>query len=80
LVKGGNVSLEAAAEYVVHEWRKGGLGRFLLDEVSEEALKEAVRAAEEPALSMNQARKKEKSARKVKNEMKRLGVSPSGET
>ncbi|KAK4453487.1 P-loop containing nucleoside triphosphate hydrolase protein [Podospora aff. communis PSN243] len=80
LVKGGNVSLEAAAEYVVHEWRKGGLGRFLLDEVSEEALKGAVRAAEEPALSMNQARKKEKSARKVKNEMKRLGISPSGET
>jgi mitochondrial GTPase 1 len=79
LVKGGNVSLEAAADYVVHEWRKGGLGRFLLDEVNEEALKEAVRAAEEPALSMNQARKKEKSARKVKNEMKRLGISPSGE-
>ncbi|KAK0655925.1 P-loop containing nucleoside triphosphate hydrolase protein [Cercophora newfieldiana] len=77
LRKGGEVSLEGAAEWVVQEWRRGGLGRILLDVVTPETLAEAVRAAEDPALSMNQARKKEKEARKVKNEMKRMGVSPS---
>ncbi|KAK0633241.1 P-loop containing nucleoside triphosphate hydrolase protein [Immersiella caudata] len=79
LRKGGEVSLEGAAEWVVQEWRRGGLGKFVLDEVSEGTLREAVRAAEEPALSMNQARKKEKEGRKVRNEMKRLGISPSAE-
>ncbi|KAK5662928.1 hypothetical protein OQA88_6340 [Cercophora sp. LCS_1] len=77
LRKGGELSLEAAAEWVVQEWRRGGLGRFLLDEVTSETLREAVESAREPTLSMNQARKKDKEARKARSEMKRLGLSPS---
>ncbi|KAJ4298617.1 Mitochondrial GTPase 1 [Collariella sp. IMI 366227] len=60
------------------EWRSGGFGKVLLDEVTEENLKAAVEAAKEETLSMNQARKKEKVARKARNEAKRLGLSAGG--
>lgn len=75
LLKGGQPSLEGAAEWVVQEWRRGGLGRFLLDVVTPETLATAVEAAREPTLSMNQARKKEKEARKARSEAKRFGSS-----
>ncbi|KAK1750265.1 mitochondrial GTPase [Echria macrotheca] len=73
LRRGGQLSLENAAEWVVQEWRRGALGRFLLDTVTPDTLADMVRRADEPALSMNQARKKEKEARKMRSEMKRLG-------
>ncbi|KAI1098008.1 P-loop containing nucleoside triphosphate hydrolase protein [Jackrogersella minutella] len=75
LLKGGLPSPEQAADWIVQQWRKGSLGRFGLDEVSEESLRNWMaksRAAEEKQpLSMNQARKKEKEARKAKNIAKR---------
>lgn len=77
LLKGGELSLEAAAEWVVKEWRRGGLGKFMLDEVNEETLGLAMEASKKPELSLNQAKKKEKEARRVKNEMKRFGMEPS---
>lgn len=75
LRKGGELSLEGAAEWVVQEFRRGGLGRFLLDVVNAETLSQAVEAAREPTLSMSQAKKKEKESRKVRSEMKRMGIS-----
>ncbi|KAI1080468.1 P-loop containing nucleoside triphosphate hydrolase protein [Whalleya microplaca] len=77
LRKGGVPSLDAAADWVVQQWRKGNLGRFGLDEVSEESLRaraerEALGAEEH--LSMNQARKREKENRKVKNAAKRAAA------
>jgi len=69
--------LEAAAEWVVKEWRRGGLGKFMLDEVNDETLGLAVEASKKPELSLNQAKKKEKEARRVKSEMKRFGMEPS---
>ncbi|KAK0749446.1 hypothetical protein B0T18DRAFT_406717, partial [Schizothecium vesticola] len=77
LRRGGELSLEAAAEWVVKEWRRGGLGKFMLDEVNDETLGLAVEASKKPGLSLNQAKKKEKEARRVKNEMKRFGMEPS---
>lgn len=67
LLKGGRPSLDKAAEWIVQEWRGGNLGRFVLDEVDDETLEEAVRRAREPALSMNQAVKKEKGERKARS-------------
>ncbi|KXX80866.1 Mitochondrial GTPase 1 [Madurella mycetomatis] len=71
--KGGKPAFEAAADWVVQEWRRGGLGKLLLDEVTPETLASAMRAAQEPALSMNQAKKREKEARKARKEAKFSG-------
>ena len=74
LVRGGEPSLEAAADWIVKAWRNGELGRFVLDEVNETTLRAAVKASAEPPMSLNQARKKEKELRKVRNEAKRLAA------
>ncbi|KAL2180915.1 uncharacterized protein P884DRAFT_191743 [Thermothelomyces heterothallicus CBS 202.75] len=74
LAKGGRANYDAAAEWAVQEWRSGGLGKALLDEVTPESLAAAMEEARETALSMNQARKKDKQARKARNEAKRLGI------
>ncbi|TPX19004.1 uncharacterized protein E0L32_011321 [Thyridium curvatum] len=72
LAKGGDPDLEAAAQWIVGEWRQGNLGRFILDEVTPETIAQARRTAAEPPLSMNQARKKEKEARKARQAAKRV--------
>lgn len=66
LIKGDEESLDGAADWVVRRWRNGMLGRFVLDEVSDKSLELARKMSMEPPLSMNQARKKEKEARKDK--------------
>lgn len=74
LQKGGIVNLAATAQTVLHKWRKGGFGRMILDEVTPESLEAAMVAArDENPLSMNQARKREKEARKEFNAAKRAG-------
>ncbi|KAK4145709.1 P-loop containing nucleoside triphosphate hydrolase protein [Dichotomopilus funicola] len=74
LQKGGIVNLSATAQTVLHKWRKGGFGRMVLDEVTPDALEAAMVAARgENPLSMNQARKREKEARKEYNAAKRAG-------
>ncbi|KAI0859032.1 P-loop containing nucleoside triphosphate hydrolase protein [Xylaria cubensis] len=82
LLKGGVPAREQAADWVVQQWRRGLLGRFGLDDVSEEGLKERARRIREQGdkapLSMNQARKREKEARKVKNAAKRAAALDSG--
>ncbi|KAB5528974.1 P-loop containing nucleoside triphosphate hydrolase protein [Coniochaeta sp. 2T2.1] len=70
LLKGGVLGIDRAADWIVQEFRGGGLGRVMLDEISEESLGEAVRLAREPVLSMNQAVKKEKTERKARGEAK----------
>lgn len=77
LRKGGDESMEHAADWVIQEWRKGNLGRLLLDEVTPKKLEEAMELAREPSLSMNQARKREQVARKERNEAKRAGGGES---
>lgn len=79
LARGGGANYDAAAEWAVQEWRSGGFGRVLLDDVTPETLARAVEEAKEGSLSMNQARKKEKEARKARNEAKRLGIAGGGE-
>lgn len=74
LLRGGVPSLEGAADWIVQEWRRGDLGRFVLDEVTPATLDAIVAAAREPVLSMNQARKRDKEMRKAKIDAKRLGL------
>jgi mitochondrial GTPase 1 len=82
LQKGGAPARELAANWVVQQWRKGNLGRFSLDKVDTESLKEwarkAIPGAEGEPLSMNQARKREKEARKQRSLAKRAAAADSG--
>lgn len=80
LLRGGAPSIDGAADWIVQEWRRGDLGRFLLDEVSPQTLDAVVASARAPVLSMNQARKKDKEARKAKIDARRLGGgAPAGQ-
>ncbi|KAI1190790.1 P-loop containing nucleoside triphosphate hydrolase protein [Nemania serpens] len=68
LVKGGGPSLVGAAVWVVKQWRDGLLGRFCLDDLTPDALDavlEKVDAKREEKLSLSQARKRDKEARKL---------------
>ncbi|KAK1768711.1 P-loop containing nucleoside triphosphate hydrolase protein [Phialemonium atrogriseum] len=80
LLRGGAPSIDGAADWIVQEWRRGDLGRFVLDEVSPQTLDAVVASARAPVLSMNQARKKDKEARKAKIDARRLGGgAPAGQ-
>jgi mitochondrial GTPase 1 len=71
LGKGGKLNLEAAADWAIQSWRRGDLGRFVLDDVNAETLDAAVRNAENPQLSLNQAKKQVKAERKLRREGRR---------
>ncbi|KAH8662201.1 mitochondrial GTPase-like protein 1 [Xylariales sp. PMI_506] len=80
LLKGGTPARELAATWVVQQWRKGLMGRFSLDEISEEALRDwaiqgSAAGVGEQTLSLNQARKQEKEARKTRNLAKRQAAT-----
>ncbi|KAI0172619.1 P-loop containing nucleoside triphosphate hydrolase protein [Hypoxylon sp. FL1284] len=72
LLRGGQPALDQAAAWVVNQWRIGQLGRFMLDDLSEQsfrALRErnALPPDDRQPLSMSRARKKEKEARKERH-------------
>ncbi|KAK3489330.1 P-loop containing nucleoside triphosphate hydrolase protein [Neurospora hispaniola] len=75
LRKGSELNLENAADWVVQAWRRGDLGRFALERVTEETLAQAVEKAREPTVSISQARKREKEQRKVAQQMKWAGIT-----
>ncbi|KAF4343872.1 MTG1 Peripheral GTPase of the mitochondrial inner membrane essential for respiratory competence [Fusarium beomiforme] len=63
LLKVGSVPhLQLAAKRVLHLWRHGKLGRFVLDDMSEKGLKEHQDSIINSPLSLNQARKQRKQA------------------
>ncbi|KAI1273280.1 P-loop containing nucleoside triphosphate hydrolase protein [Xylaria sp. FL0933] len=85
LAKGGTPAPERAADWVVQQWRKGTLGHFMLDDISDAGLgARASRLRDEAAgrvtvpVSMNQARKLEKQARKAQVAAKRAAALDSG--
>lgn len=57
LQKGGEADLDGTAMWMIQRWRNGLLGRFLLDEITEEALAKYSRMEEEKGMSVSQARK-----------------------
>ncbi|KAF7513546.1 hypothetical protein GJ744_008840 [Endocarpon pusillum] len=64
LKKGGFPDMEAAALQFIQRWRAGGMGRFILDEVAEDALDRRKDTLEGFGRSMHQARKASKGARR----------------
>lgn len=63
LKKGGVPNWQKAAARVLSAWRSGELGKYILDDVSEEAVEKHQAQLAEPALSLNQAKKQQKLAR-----------------
>jgi ribosome biogenesis GTPase A len=64
LKKGGLPDFESSALQFVQRWRSGQMGRFILDDVTEDALAERTQQLELLGGSMNQARKAAKQLRK----------------
>ena len=64
LRKGGDIDADASALWVIQQWRTGKLGRFVLDEVTKDAVEKRQLEDESWGGSMNQARKKEKAGRR----------------
>ncbi|KAI9676138.1 MAG: Mitochondrial GTPase [Caeruleum heppii] len=64
LQKGGVPDIEAAALWLIQRWRTGYLGRFMLDDVDEQALAEDDRADHGFGASISQAKKAMKESRK----------------
>ena len=61
---GGIPNIPEAAARVLSLWRDGKMGKFVLDELSEEDIRLHELMLSEPTLSLNQARKMQKEARK----------------
>lgn len=70
LLKGSEESWEGAADWIVRRWRNGMMGQFVLDEVNDKTLEKARKLSLEPPLSLNQAKKREKEARKERAALK----------
>ncbi|KAF2270103.1 mitochondrial GTPase-like protein [Lojkania enalia] len=70
LVKGGALDTQACALWMIQRWRTGHLGRFLLDDVTEEALEKAKLEEQEVAPSISQARKVERQRRSERERAK----------
>jgi mitochondrial GTPase 1 len=63
LQKGGTAEVEATALWCIQRWRKGLLGRMMLDEVTEDALDRRKDELVRLGGSLHQARREAKSAR-----------------
>lgn len=71
LQKGGTPDIESAALWMIQRWRNGHLGRFLLDEVTEDAwLQWQAGGGDQGPMSLNQARKASKEALRERSRAK----------
>ncbi|KAL8765763.1 MAG: hypothetical protein Q9209_007270 [Squamulea sp. 1 TL-2023] len=74
LQKGGKPDIEASALWLIQRWRNGHLGRFLLDEVTDETMELEQKAHKQAGLSLSQGRKMVKELRKQKSRQKHLNT------
>lgn len=74
LQKGGNPDTEASALWMIQRWRNGHFGRFVLDSVTEDALQRKRDEQSAPMPSMNQARKADKEARRVRQRHRHAAI------
>jgi mitochondrial GTPase 1 len=74
LEKGGVVNLANTAAAILSRWRTGLLGRFILDDVTDEAFELRKREWAEPAQSMTQLRKEWKASRSAASRKSRGGI------
>ena len=67
LQKGGILDVEASALWMIQKWRTGHLGRFVLDEVTEEGVETERRERQSWGSSWNQARRADKEMRRQRS-------------
>jgi ribosome biogenesis GTPase A len=67
LQKGGKADLEASALWFIQQWRTGKMGRFVLDEVTEDAMAKRKEEEMQRAPSFSQAIKMAKEQRKARD-------------
>lgn len=75
LQKGGEPDLESTALWMIHRWRNGYLGRFMLDEVTEETLHKCKFDDINAQQSLSHMRKLGKEAQREKAKSKRTAVT-----
>ncbi|CEI60688.1 hypothetical protein FVEN_g2645 [Fusarium venenatum] len=63
LKAGGSPNFHGAASVFLKDWRTGKLGKFMLEDLTDEAIEEHQQRLINPPLSMNQAKKQLKEAR-----------------
>ncbi|GAB7360289.1 hypothetical protein MBLNU230_g8047t1 [Neophaeotheca triangularis] len=78
LMKGGTPDVEACALWMVQRWRQGLLGRFVLDDVSEEGLERYREEEVGRGTSLNQARKAGKELVRARNKARRGSAAEDG--
>ncbi|KAL9112755.1 MAG: hypothetical protein Q9227_003058 [Pyrenula ochraceoflavens] len=74
--KGNAPDTEGAAVQLLQSWRRGRLGRFVLDEVTEDALERRKEELEGMGGSLNQASKNARQAEKVKRQNRYQTLHP----
>lgn len=67
LKAGGVPDMEESAARVLSEWRKGRLGKYVLDDLSDEALRDHELMVSSPPLSLSQGKKAWKEQKKEKS-------------
>ncbi|KAI9845741.1 MAG: Mitochondrial GTPase [Sclerophora amabilis] len=72
LQKGGTPDLESTALWIIQKWRRGEVGKLVLDEVTEDAFERTKKDNEEVGGSLNQARRLEKEGRRERSRLKQL--------
>jgi mitochondrial GTPase 1 len=72
--RGGEANLESAAGWVVQQWRTGQLGRFVLDDVTEEGMERQKERELSAFPSMSQAKKVAREAARFKVRQQDLDV------
>lgn len=82
LLKGGVPGQEEAAKWIIQQWRRGDLGRFVLDKIEPQnmrdwAVKGQLAGGGEQHISLSHARKLAKEARKVRSLAKRQDAAGS---
>jgi len=75
LQKGGTPDTEGSAMWMVQRWRNGHLGRFVLDQVTEDALQRKKDEDSALAPSISQARKADKEARRARSRQKHAAIA-----
>ena len=74
LQKGGTPDVDASALWMIQRWRKGLLGRFMLDSVTEIDFERDRRDSEGLGSSLNQARRANKDMRRQRSKKKFLAA------
>ncbi|KAI9879614.1 MAG: Mitochondrial GTPase [Pleopsidium flavum] len=72
LQRGGIPDLEGTALWIIQKWRAGYMGRFVLDDVTEDALDQRRRDIDGLGRSMNQAKQAEKDVRRQRSRQRHL--------